>query len=306
MSEHKHLQKAIRQMADGSKSGFYTFYLGSAQFVYSSALLLYGEHMAACNFMVDFYQYLYLHLPEYTPSQDLEKWISRLIMDRFGQLSIGKSQKMPSVKEQMNAGITLLEQNERERVWRLLERRMHFPKETPKKRGRGRLLLLITLLLLFVLLLFHFREPLLERLRTVLTQTGHTDEKADDGTDGESGESDGNNLPQNLPADADDNPDSPIPEDDAEGAYDGQMPDGSVYASDKPTVNTPQTPAVDTPVPETPTVPEPTADTPTVNKPTQNSPLPDQRNRLSGTQDSLSSDLENLELESHYGDSLTK
>ena len=90
MSRHKDLQKAIRQMADGSKSGFHTFYLGSVQYVYSSALLLHGDHKSACGFMVDFYQYLYLHLPEYTPGQDLEKWISRLIMDRFSQLSIDR------------------------------------------------------------------------------------------------------------------------------------------------------------------------------------------------------------------------
>ena len=90
MAEHAALKKALRQMAEGSKSAFHTFYLGTSQYIYSSALLLYDSHEDACRFMVDSYQYLYLHLPEYDRSGNLEGWISRLLLERYEQLSLGK------------------------------------------------------------------------------------------------------------------------------------------------------------------------------------------------------------------------
>ena len=63
MAEHKALRKALRQMKDGSKKAFYTFYSGTVQFVYGNAMLLCDSHEDAGRFLVDFYPYLYLHLP---------------------------------------------------------------------------------------------------------------------------------------------------------------------------------------------------------------------------------------------------
>lgn len=302
MAQHKDLQKAIRQMADGSKSGFHTFYLGTVQFIYSSALLLCGGHSDACRFMVDFYQYLYLHLPGYRPSQDLEKWISRLIMERFSQLSIGRDAKPPTVRDRMSAGNTPLEAAERERVWRLLEERMHFPEETQKKRGMSRVLF-VTVLLLLVLLVLHYRKPFLEMLQNAVTEekNGGQDAGGND-ADGENQAPAENGLPDNLGA-------GETPDDGASLDFnsvqndDGlRTPDTVTQEIEAPKVETPQT---NTPNPTTPSVQEPTVDTPSVNEPTVNPPSAGQDDSLTDSGQNLT-DLDDYELNLYYGDSLTQ
>ena len=312
MSRHKDLQKAIRQMADGSKSGFHTFYLGSVQYVYSSALLLHGDHKSACGFMVDFYQYLYLHLPEYTPGQDLEKWISRLIMDRFSQLSIGKNRKNPSVREQMSAGNVQLEASERERIWRLLEERMHFPKEAPKKRGGSRILLLFTVLLAAALLIWHYREPLTEKLREFIPT--EKDEEASD-ADAEDGADIGEDFPDDLMEGM--HSETFVSGEEALPGLNGSESSGNVPAASAPVEPTVDTPTVDTPTPIAPTAPDvdtptptaptaPDVDTPTVGQPTANSPISEQDSSLGTAGSGSLTDLEDYELDLYYGDSLTQ
>ena len=66
MAQKVMLKNAMKEMAAGSKKAFHTFYTGTAQYVYQSAYYLYANERSAREFMVDFYQYLYLHLPEYT------------------------------------------------------------------------------------------------------------------------------------------------------------------------------------------------------------------------------------------------
>lgn len=174
MANHRELHIAVGQMADGSKSGFHTFYFGTSQYVYSSALLLYGEHEDACRFMIDFYQYLYLHLPEYDRSQDLEKWISRLVMERFRQLAIGKNIQKPSAEQQMTVGLKRLSKNEQTRIWHLLEANMHFPPERARHTG-VRMILLSALLILLLLASCRYAPVLLEKLQTaVLKYTADT------------------------------------------------------------------------------------------------------------------------------------
>lgn len=203
MANHKELQKALSQMADGSKSGFHTFYRGTAQYVYSSALLLYGTHENACRFMIDFYQYLYLHLPGYDPSQDLEKWISRLLMERFRELSIGKNIQPPTVEQQMISGAATLSQNELTRVWRMLETNMHFPKEPPKRR-KSLLILLLTLLLFFLLLAFRCGSALLEKLQT--DESEYTEDASDSKSEATDGEGDGTEDTGDIDPDLPDEP----------------------------------------------------------------------------------------------------
>lgn len=321
MTRHKDLKKAISQMADGSKSAFHTFYLGSSQFVYSSARLLYGDHAAACRFMVDFYQYLYLHVPEYRPAQDLEKWISRLIMDRFSQLSIGKPVEKTSVREQMSAGTAVLETAERERVWRLLGERMHFPKEAQKKRGRNHMLFLVPVLLLAVLLTFRYRDIILEKLQNAASlensDENNEDENDKNSEDTEYGEGKDEGAANGSP---DSDPGTQNPDVDSDGASltdDGTLtqinendggaslrsPDGQTSAPQTPTVDTP---TVDTPSPTAPTIDEPTIDTPTANNPAANSPGFGLSSGMTGQNGSDISDLDNYELEPYYGDSLTQ
>lgn len=180
MAEHAALKKALRQMAEGSKSAFHTFYMGSSQYIYSSALLLYDSHEDACRFMVDFYQYLYLHLPEYDRSQNLENWISRLMLERYEQLSIGKNMPKPSVKQQMNSGTTQLTKSEQERVWRMLDVNIHFPKE-PARHFPGRYALLVSALLLLLLIASRFVPDMIRRLQSLATtQTENTDTEGGD------------------------------------------------------------------------------------------------------------------------------
>lgn len=163
MAEHKTLQKALRQMAEGSRSAFHTFYLGSSQYVYSSALLLYDSHTDACQFMVDFYQYLYLHLPEYDPSLNLETWISRLLMERYEQLSIGKHLTQPAVRQQRNSVPSTLIESEQERIWRLLDASIHFPKESVHH-SPIRIMLLLSALVLLLLLASRYIPLAIEKL----------------------------------------------------------------------------------------------------------------------------------------------
>lgn len=156
MAKQTALQRAVRDMAQGSKQAFRVFYLSTIPYIYSSARLLYESHDQACSFTIDVYQYLYLHLPEYRAGEDLEKWISKHMMERYSQLSIGKPLPAPSVRTLAQSTALILEEPERERIWRQLSNDIHFPKEQPRRRNRTRLPLLISALLLITLLLLRY------------------------------------------------------------------------------------------------------------------------------------------------------
>lgn len=129
MAKQTALQRAVRDMAQGSKQAFRVFYLSTIPYIYSSARLLYESHEQACGFTIDVYQYLYLHLPEYRAGEDLEKWISKHMMERYSQLSIGRPLPTHSVRTQSQSTALILEESERERIWRQLSAKIHFPKE---------------------------------------------------------------------------------------------------------------------------------------------------------------------------------
>ena len=187
MAKHQALEKALRQMAEGSRSAFHTFYLGSSLYVYSSALLLYDVHEDACRFMVDFYQYLYLHLPEYDRSTDLETWISRLLVERYEQLSIGKNMTKPSMKKQMDSASAQLSKSEQERIWHMLDVRIHFPKDTVR-RSPLRLVLFASVLLLLLLLAYRYLPTVFSKLHQTVPAdavSGPDDPSAEDTENGE-------------------------------------------------------------------------------------------------------------------------
>ena len=186
MAEHAALKKALRQMAEGSKSAFRSFYLGTSQYIYSSALLLYDSHEDACRFMVDCYQYLYLHLPEYTPAANLEHWISHLMMERYEPLSIGKGLSKHSVRQQMHSTTTPLSKSEQERIWRMLDVNIHFPKESVR-RSPTRILLFASAVLLLLLIASRYAPAALKQLPAI-----HSAETSGDNSDKETGSSDEN------------------------------------------------------------------------------------------------------------------
>ena len=316
MAEHAALKKALRQMAEGSKSAFHTFYLGSSQYVYSSALLLYDSHEDACRFMVDFYQYLYLHLPEYDRSQSLENWISHLLMERYEQLSIGKDVRRPSVKQQMNSTTASLSKSEQERVWRMLDVNIHFPKEAAVRHTPGGIALLISILLLLLLVASRYVPAAFTRLKEAIATavisgeaTGSEGEGTEDNTadpesegsaDDVTGSEDAGNETDN--ADQTDELDSVKDElddllnertdtdagnssDDTDGLLQQQQ---STDFSTSGQTKTPESPAA----PDTPQEPDP----PQVP---QEPVMSEGSDTLSGTED-----LENLELELYYGDNL--
>lgn len=152
-------------MKDGSKKAFYTFYSGTVQFVYGNAMLLCDSHEDACRFLVDFYQYLYLHLPEYNGSKNLEDWISRLLVERFEQLSIGKNPPEPSVKKKLAARDAELSKSEQERVFRMLDVQIRFPKEQTHASPLA-IVLVISAVLLLLLLAVRYTPAALSRLQT--------------------------------------------------------------------------------------------------------------------------------------------
>ncbi len=175
MGTKKTLQKALQEMADGSKTGFRSFYDGTIQYIYSSAMLLYGSRDLARRFVVDFYQYLYLHLPEYDGKQDVEAWLVRLMKERYDQLSIGQDRQRP---DPLNVD-TQLDADSRERIYRRLEAAIHFPKEQARRRPLSVwIALALSVLLLLTLLAVRYGPALSERM-------GGTDgaEAAEDGSD---------------------------------------------------------------------------------------------------------------------------
>ena len=302
MAEHAALKKALRQMAEGSKSAFHTFYLGSSQYVYSSALLLYDSHEDACRFMVDFYQYLYLHLPEYDRSQSLENWISHLMMERYEQLSIGKDMRRPSVKQQMNSAAAQLSKSEQERVWRMLDVNIHFPKEATVRHTPGGIALLISVLLLLLLVASRYVPAAFARIKEASAAAsgeaagseveGEEDNAA--GSEGEDIETDHADQADELDSIKDElndllnertDTDAGNSSDDTDGLLQQQQ---STDASASGQTKTPESPAV----PDTPQEPDPP-------QAPQEPVMSENSDTLSGTED-----LENLELELYYGDNL--
>lgn len=280
MAKHTALDKALRQMAEGSQSAFHTFYLGSSQYIYNSALLLYGSHGDACRFMVDFYQYLYLHLPEYKRSENLEHWISRQLLTRYEQLSIGKNMPKPSVEQQMHSAAVQLSKSEQERIWRMLNADIHFPKETVR-RSPARILLVISLLLLLLLVASRYAPAVAERLNTFRNTPD-----SEDATDGE------NETPEN-----DETNDELDAIQEKLNALVNERSGSDGEASDDDTDTFTQQQQTNTPsepdAPQTPDEPQ---------KP-QEPQEPDEPTFSEDTRSSIE-DLENLELELRYGDSL--
>lgn len=280
MAKHTALDKALRQMAEGSHSAFHAFYLGSSQYIYNSALLLYGSHGDACRFMVDFYQYLYLHLPEYKRSENLEHWISRQLLTRYEQLSIGKNMPKPSVEQQMHSAAVQLSKSEQDRIWRMLNADIHFPKETVR-RSPARILLVISLLLLLLLVASRYAPAVAERLNTFRNTPD-----SEDATDGE------NETPEND--ETDDELDAIQEKLNAlvneRSGSDGEAADDDTDTfTQQQQTNTPSEPDA----PQTPDEPQ---------KP-QEPQSPDEPTFSEDTRSSIE-DLENLELELRYGDSL--
>lgn len=289
MAKHTALNKALRQMAEGSQSGFHTFYLGSSQYIYNSALLLYGSHGDACRFMVDFYQYLYLHLPEYKRSENLEHWISRQLLTRYEQLSIGKNMPKPSVEQQMHSAAVQLSKSEQERIWHMLNADIHFPKETVR-RSPARIALVISLLLLLLLVASRYAPAVAERLNTFRNTPG-----SENATDGE------NETPEDDGAD--DELDA-IQEKLNALVNERSGSDGEAADDDTDTFTQQQQTGISDASSQTSTPSEPDApQTPDEPQKPQEPQEPEEPNFSEDTRSSIE-DLENLELELHYGDSL--
>ena len=287
MAEHKALKKALKQMKEGSRSAFHTFYLGSSQYIYSSALLLYDSHEDACRFMVDFYQYLYLHLPEYDRSKNLEKWISHLMLERYEQLSIGKNLPKISVKKQMDATSSPLSKSEQERIWRMLDVTIHFPKE-PVRHSYIAIALFVSALFLAFILACRYIPDAFKYLQSTTFSEGSqssSDKSAPEGSD-ESESSNESNIQEELEdlLNKYDDSGKEVTEDDSDSL--NMQPS----TSNSDTENTTAPAAPDTPqMPDTPQDPK-SPQTPT----------------MPGNSDQVSDidSLEDLELQLHYGDDL--
>ena len=300
MAEHAALKKALRQMAEGSKSAFHTFYLGTSQYIYSSALLLYDSHEDACRFMVDFYQYLYLHLPEYDRSGNLEGWISRLLLERYEQLSIGKNMPKPSVEKQMDSATAQLSKSEQERVWRMLDVNIHFPKE-PVRRSFRSIALLVSVLLLLILIASRYMPCVLEQLQTsnasgesenISGEPGESENAANEDTgSADSGQEDElDSIKDAIESIANERSNSGSGNE-GEDTDDLQMQQQSGISEEADQSGAPESPQE----PDAPQEPE-----------SPQEPQTPQTPEMSEDSDSPSGadDLENLELELHYGDQL--
>lgn len=292
MAEHTALKKALRQMAEGSRSAFHTFYMGTSQYVYNSAFLLYDSHEDACRFMVDFYQYLYLHLPEYDPAVNLNSWISRLLLERYKQLSIGKTMPEPSAKKQMASVSAHLSKSEQERVWRMLDVNIRFPKE-PIRHSFWGIALLIPILLFLMLIAGRYLPDILQQFQS----SGSADESENVSGDGaDAADGDAKDEPDSI-MDESEHPADERGESDSDGASDDgsdlqmQQSASSADAGQAGTSQEPDTPKE----PEAPKEP----DTPQSSQASQGNQMPDDLHMSESVDE-----LENLELELYYGDQL--
>lgn len=233
MAENQALKRALRAMAAGSKSGFKTFYNSTAAFIYSSARLLYPSHEEACRFMVDVYQYIYLHLPEYDEKQSIEKWISRMIYDRYTQLSIGREPVAPSVSQQMEAGSVILSENERARIWRMLDVQIHFPPEPVKRQPMLRILLVISVLLLALLFVVRY-APAVARQLTSSDQSGNQASDDTDHADVTADDTESEDAVSGSVVDENALPDTQTPDDDTTTDQRNDQSDRSDTRSDSP------------------------------------------------------------------------
>ena len=301
MAEHTALKKALRQMAEGSKSAFHTFYQGTSQYIYSSALLLYDSHEDACRFMVDFYQYLYLHLPEYDRTVNLENWISHLLLERYEQLSIGKNMPKPSVRQQMNSSAAQLSKSEQERVWRMLDVNIHFPKEPVRHSARS-IALLVSVLLLLLLVAIRYVPAAIERLQSsgissnsddISGESAGPEDAQKEGADSDEAGEDQTDELDSMKDELDDllNERADSETDKTTDVTDSLQMQQSEDASGEGRTKTPESPAE----PDTPQEPDQPQEPQTPQEPD----LSTGSDELSGTED-----LENLELELYYGDDL--
>lgn len=282
MAKRQTLHGAIRKMADGSKQGFSDFYSGTVQFIYRSAFLLFNNHEDACRFMVDFYQYLYLHLPAYDKSVSLEKWISRLMLDRYNELSIGKQLPNQTVSTKLTASTIELSAREQERIFRQLQACIRFPKE-PFRIPWKILVIAFPLLLLLLLIGYHYAP----NIKGYFSNGALTEQSHEQSESLEDEASDLSELP--LPFTNNDSSDNNTSEDQAQDRSKEIL---SPTVDDTP--DSQEKPSADEHMPDSPQMP------------TTSDSESDFDHSASEPQSNDYEDLENLELQLHYGDSLTE
>lgn len=316
MAQKVMLKNAMKGMAAGSKKAFHTFYIGTAQYVYQSAFYLYANERSAREFMVDFYQYLYLHLPEYTSDQSLENWISALVRQRFRELSIGK--QLPDATLQQRMTTVELDKDTRNQIWRMLELRISFPPEKVRL-PYGLIIILLSLAALLLLFGYHYKDVLFPTKQTNLnasdltpaTQTDDADASEEDEESEPDSSSSGSDKTGDASADdtseEDDLTDKLTDHFQASTGDDTKTPDSDTQDSDDTTSKEADQPSSDayqdaqSHSKQDPTTP--TVEQPTVNRPDSNS-TQDQTKSPSTTERLEDFDFDS-DLELHYGDSLT-
>ena len=315
MAQKVMLKNAMKEMAAGSKKAFHTFYTGTAQYVYQSAYYLYANERSAREFMVDFYQYLYLHLPEYTQDQSLENWISALVRQRFRELSIGK--KIPDATLQQRMTTVELDKNTRNQIWHMLEMRISFPPEKVRL-PYGLIAILLSLAALLLLFGYHYKDVLFPATQnnlnaSDLTPDTQADEdaseegeetepdpstsdsgKTDDATAEDTSDEDDLTDKRNGHFQASTNDDTPVSDSDTQDSDDTTSKE-----ADQPSSDAYQDALVHSKRDTT----TPTVEQPTVNRPENNS-TQDQTESPSTTERLDDFDFDS-DIDLHYGDSLT-
>ncbi len=124
----------MREMKNGSSSGFATFYRATLQFVYKTSYALWKNNEDVCLFMADYYPYMYMRIGSFKEGDDITQWMSNLLVEKY-TLMTGKRDL--DLEPEINSKNLLMSKDDADRVWHLLEVRIHFPKEEKKAWKKG-------------------------------------------------------------------------------------------------------------------------------------------------------------------------
>lgn len=134
MASSSGLIRAMEEMKNGSSSGFSTFYRATLQFVYKTSFALWKNNEDVCLFMADYYPYMYMRIGTYKEGEDITQWMSNLLVEKY-TLMTGKRDL--ELDPGINSKNLLMSKDDADRVWHLLEVRIHFPKEDKKAWKKG-------------------------------------------------------------------------------------------------------------------------------------------------------------------------
>ena len=279
MSRQISLKSALDGMKNGSKSGFHRFFSGTIQYIYQSSRFLFSDEDSAHRFILDFYEYLYLHISEYHEDLSMDKWISKLLLARYHEIFGNRPIDQSSMVQRSRS--YELSEKEKKQLWIQLQSRIHFPADSTLIQ---RFLIICVFLILGILLFRQIFKGSGKSDSSILENTTTQTSVSDTATSTSNFVMDeisqlGNSSSEDSKTSTDysitDKMDTSVDTDTSKSSSSSSSSSGSSSSTQKSSSeSTPsvQSPSVETPSVETPSVETPTVETPQVTPPTITTP----------------------------------